>query len=212
MPGSMSEEEIDAACRAIGRYIVEFSRLIAEMRISLEGHFFYDDPDPIKLVLGGAPADQITNAFFAVCEHSVNLDDEERQVAVRLKKEVRDAIRERNDVAHGDWVSDFESGHPVILRTKPGRKAGPWVRKVRTIQQLDDMVDAVAKLADTVREFAWLTLGGHPLEEPTGAKRKEDPDYGEASEIRVREIFRFQNHRIVRKGPRANEWPADHCP
>jgi len=137
----------------------------------------------------------------------VNLDDEERQVAARLKTEVRNAIRDRNDVAHGDWATDFESGNPVVLRTKPGRKAGPWVRKIRTIQQLNDMADALAKLTETVREFAWLTLGGHPLEEPVGMDCKLDDDYGEASEIRVREIFRFQKQRIVRKGRRAKEWP-----
>jgi hypothetical protein len=209
MPRQMSQQEEDDAYRAIGRYIVAFSQLIAEMRMRIEAHFFYYDPDPIKLVLGGAPADQITNAFFAVCEHAVNLDDEERLVAGRLKTEVRNAIRDRNDVAHGDWATDFDSGDPVILRTKPGRKASPWVRKVRTIQQLDDMANAVAALTGTVREFAWLTLGGHPLEEPNGMKRDFDPDYGESSEIRVREIFRFQNRQIVRKGRRAHEWRSD---
>jgi hypothetical protein len=210
----MSPEEEDDTYRAIGRYIVAFSHLIAEMRISIESQFvtWEAEPERIELVLGEAPADQITNAFFAVCEHTVNLDDEERKVATHLKTEVRNAIRDRNDVAHGDWATDFDSGHPVILRTKPGRRAGPRVHKVRSIQQLNAMADALAKLTDTVREFAWLTLGGHPLEEPIGANRKEDPDYGEASEIRVREIFRFRNRGIVRKGRRATEWPADHSP
>jgi hypothetical protein len=206
----MSPQEVDDAYRAIGRYVVEFSRLIADMRTSIEAQFFfYDDPDAIRLVLGGALADQITNAFFAVCERAVNLDDEERQVAARLKTEVRNVIRDRNDVAHGDWGTDVDSGNPGVLRTKPGRKAGPWVLKIWTIKQLDDMADEVVKLAKTVREFAWLTLGGHPLEETLGVDRNLDDDYGEASEIRVREIFRFQKQRIVRKGRRANEWPSD---
>ncbi len=60
----MSQKEEDDAYRAIGRYIVEFSGLIAAMRTSIEAQFFFhDDPDAIRLVLGGALADQITNIF-----------------------------------------------------------------------------------------------------------------------------------------------------
>ena len=94
----------DEAHRAIGRYVVEFSMLISDMREGIELALGSEENDPMiaKLALGEAFASQITNSFFAICERKTELDDEEKQVAIRLKKEVGDAIKDRNDFAHGD--------------------------------------------------------------------------------------------------------------
>ncbi len=154
--------------------------------------------------MGEGYANQIANAYFAICEHLTDLDDEEKQVAVRLKKEVVDTIKERNDLAHGDWLIGlsgvtFGSGDdPRLLRTKPGRRAGAWVEMVRPVHEIDAAAEKVIYLDGDVGEFGWLCLGLHPLKHFQGL------------EVRVRDIFRFSKHRVLRTGRYADrEWFED---
>lgn len=127
--------------------MVVFSYLVSEMRAGIESRFD-SDLEIAQLALGEAFASQITNAFFAICEHSVELDDEEQQVAIRLKKEVNDAIKERNDIAHGDWhVNSWRKPEPHMVRTKPGRKAGAAVEKTRPVEELEELSDTLEALA-----------------------------------------------------------------
>lgn len=166
-----------------------FSYLVAEMRAGIESRFDTDF-EIAQLALGEAFASQITNAFFAICEHSVELDDEERQVAIRLKNEVNDAIKERNDIAHGDWhVNSWRKPGPHMVRTKPGRKAGAAVEKARPVEELDELSDALEDLAETVIEFALLCFGIHPHADAV------------EGEVRVRDVYRFQKSKgVLRTG------------
>lgn len=181
--------------RAIGRYVVEFSVLIAEMRTVVERQLLREDPMVPRLALAEHSASQVANAFFAICEQEADLDTEEKGVSARLKQEVLDAIKQRNDVAHGDWdMGSGVLGEPELLRTKPGRRAGAWVAKVWGTGELDAYADQLEDLSERVMEFAWLCLGVHPL---TQYKHLQ---------VRVRDIFRYQKHRgVLRKGRFADE-------
>jgi hypothetical protein len=177
--------------------MVAFSYLGSEMRAGIESRFD-SDSEIAQLALGEAFASQITNAFFAICEYSVELDDEEQRVAVRLKKEVNDAIKERNDIAHGDWhINSWRKPEPHMVRTKPGRRAGAAVEKARPVEELEELSDALEELAETVIEFALLCFGIHPH-----ADKIE-------GEVRVRDVYRFRNHRVVREGRYAASDPWD---
>jgi hypothetical protein len=186
----------DEAYRAIGHYVATFSMLISDMRGGIEWALGSEEPgnDPMiaRLTLGEASASQITNAYFAICEQSADLDDEEHQVAVRLKKEVNDVIKERNDFAHGDW--DLGEAHsfddPRLVRTKPGRRAGPFVERVYPVDEIDALAEAMSDLDGYVVEFGWLCFGIYPLTRYRGM------------DVRVRDIFRFERkkHRILREG------------
>jgi hypothetical protein len=150
------------------------------------------DRESARLAMGAALAEQITNAFFAICERVAELDDEEAQVAVRLKKEVKDAIATRNDFAHGDWATlwpgEDQPQGPMLKRTKPGRRAGALVEQVRPVEEIDALAESVELLADTITEFAECCLGVHQLELHTGTS------------VRVRDIFRFRKHQVLRIG------------
>jgi hypothetical protein len=189
--------EATAVYRAIGRYMVAFSYLVSEMRAGIETRFD-SDSEIARLALGEAFVSQIANAFFAICEYSVELDDEEQQVAIRLKKEVNDAIKDRNDIAHGDWhIRSWRRPEPHMVRTKPGRRAGAVVEKARPVEELEELSDALEDLAETVIEFALLCFAIHP-----NADQIE-------GEVRVRDIYRFRNHRVVRQGRYAAFHPWD---
>jgi hypothetical protein len=184
--------------RAIGHYVAAFSTLISDMREGIEYALGSErpeaDPMVVKLALGEAFAGQITNSYFAICEQITDLDDEEKQVAIRLKKEVNDAIAMRNDFAHGDWnLGSSRFDDPRLVRTKPGRKSGAWVERVHPVEEIDALAENLDFLDLFVVEFGWLCLGIHPLMQNKGLA------------VRVRDIFRFQKHRVLRKGRYADE-------
>ena len=182
----------DEAHRAVGHYVFAFAYLISEMREAVEyalsKHDLEGDRMDARIAMGAAFAEHITNAFFAICERYAEFDDEERQVAIRLKKEVKDAISDRNDIAHGDWSVLWPNQGPTLSRIKPGRRAGPRVTLERSVEEIDAMAKSVETLTDTANEFALICFGLHPIEERTGTA------------IRIRDIYRFRKHRVLRIG------------
>jgi len=182
---------LDEAHRAVGHYIFEFAYLVSQMRECIE-YVLCDDPEgdrmDARLAMGAAFAEQITNAFFAICERQAELNAEEAQVAIRLKTKVKDAIAERNDFAHGDWSGLWTNQGPTLSRMKPGRRAGALIEQEFRIEEIDSRADAVEDLAEVVTEFAMLCLGFHPLAERTGMA------------VRVRDIFRFRKREVLRIG------------
>jgi hypothetical protein len=188
----------DEAHRAIGRYVAHFSRLIAEMREAITYVLAGDESVVARLAFGEATASQIANAFFGICEHLADYDDEERRVAGQLKKEVSAAIKARNDFAHGDWVMAKEAMGkptlgPTLRRVKPGRKADPITERVFPVEELDALSEDLFWLAQNVGEFAMLCVGGHPV----GERLKQG--------VRIRDIFRIREHQVVRDGRYADE-------
>jgi hypothetical protein len=194
----------DEAHRALGHYIFAFARLVSEIREGVEYALSDDSRDDkrqdARLAMGAAFAEQITNAFFAICERHAEFDTEERQVATRFKTHVTEAIADRNDFAHGDWSQFWDSG-PTLKRTKPGRRAGPWVERERPVEEIDAMAERLETLAEMLNEFALICFGLHPIEERTGTA------------VRVRDIYRFRKREILRIGRYAElpwyEWEEE---
>ncbi len=145
-----------------------------------------------KLAIGQAFADPLTDSFFAICQRLADFDEEEQGVATRLKTEVKRAIADRNDFAHGDWELEFED--PMLARTKPSRKAGPWIARVRPVSEMDAMSDALMDLCMKLNEFAWLCEGRHPVA-------------NEGTSARVRDFYRLRKGQVLRIGRYADDWP-----
>ena len=188
------DEERDDAYRAVGRYVVEFSRLIFHMRLGIAQELARDrDGNPTFLALGEATASQIANAFFAICEYvMISPDADELAIGRRLQKEVNDEIRRRNDVAHGDWWVGFggdQSGKgddPRLLRVKPSRRAGAFEARNIPVAELDQWSDELHALLQFVAEYGAIRL---------------DPFYGAG--LLVTDIFVMRDNRVVREGPKA---------
>jgi hypothetical protein len=192
----------DEAHRSVGHYIFAFAYLVSEMREAVEYVLSREDPEADRmnamLAMGASLAEQITNAFFAICERAGELDEEEARVAGRLKKEAKDAITDRNDFAHGDWSNLWPNQGPLLRRMKPGRKAGAQVERVRPVEEIDALAEKVELLADTITEFAECCLGVHQMELRTGTS------------VRVRDIFQFRKQQVFRAGRYADvEWRGD---
>jgi hypothetical protein len=193
---TLTDSERDDAYRAVGRYVVEFSRLIFHMRFSIERCLAGErDIVPVRLTLGEAFAGQINDSFFAVCNYLADLDDEEARVSRCLKSGVQDEIKRRNDMAHGDWWIGFgakEDGamaDPVLWRTKPGRKQQDNFSMEFPVAQIDAHSDSLYTLRQHVAEFGDLCLETWPL-----SHKYTEP-------VRIRDVFRVEGRQIVRDGP-----------
>lgn len=221
------EGDRNEAYRAIGRYVVTFSELVREMREMTSERVARGvaDMDVSALLLGEAPAEGISTAFFGVCRAVGELDDEEERIWNILRSEVREAIETRNDIAHGDWwignLALSESGPkvmpPRLIRIRPVRSEGP--RKVLdlTVKDIDALSDRLEALLGLIEDFGRLAL-----ELPvmiTGVVAT--PTHVSKGEYRVRDVLaveggarrkpskprpsRRSKAKIVRTGPRAEE-------
>jgi hypothetical protein len=189
-----TEEERDDAYRAVGRYVVEFSRLIFHMRLGVI-HELANDRDslPHQLALGGSSARQISDAFFAICEYvMISPEADEIRIGRRLQRDVNEEIKKRNDVAHGDWWVGFgrkesgEGGDPRLLRVKPSKRAGAFEARDIPVAELDQWSDDLYALRQFVAEYGAIRLNTF-----------------HSRGLRVRDIFVMRDGRVVREGPKA---------
>jgi hypothetical protein len=175
-------EQRDDAYRAIGRYVVQFSMLVAGMRQIMAhriGGRGGERRTLIDLVLGSPTAEPIANAFFAMCRELTDLDGDEQAIEKRLRKEVLDACTTRNDIAHGDWLiaewvaGDQETPSPQLVRVKASRQDEPVIQREFSVQEIDDLGTQLETLGNLVWEFGATCTGRYP-ELPPSSRRVRD--------------------------------------
>ncbi len=197
MAQRMTDDARDDSYRAIGRYVVEFSRLVMHMRWGIEKRLNRGgDVGVASLALGEVFANQLTEAFFAICEHVADLNAEEKRIGIRLRKEVRDEIKRRNDFAHGDWsVGEAAIAEdPHLYRIKPGRKEGSSQSKQLPVADIDAASENLHALRQKVAEYGAACLGGYPVDLKGGIP------------VQVRNVLRMKGHCVERRGLLAIEW------
>jgi hypothetical protein len=159
-----SEQDKREIHRAVGRWIVEFSRLIFRMRLGIIRYVTPEgDQTGATLALGEATARQIADAFFAICAHATPPDANEKKIATRLRNDVNEQIRRRNDFTHGDWwvgarLPSGEVDDTFLHRVKPGRASGAASIDELSAEKLDELSDALYELWQHVTEFGEICL------------------------------------------------------
>jgi hypothetical protein len=119
--------ERDEAYRAIGRYVVDFSVMVACMKIDMTTRLASQDRQNqilAAIVFGEATAKQVSDAFFAMCLAVGECDDEGTKIVGKLQAKINQEITRRNDFAHGDWWMGFGglNASMVLARYKPSRR------------------------------------------------------------------------------------------
>lgn len=188
-PKSGRDEEM---CRAIGRYVVEFSQLVFVMRAMLARRLTAGGPgEPTTiadLVLGQHTATQLADAFFAVCLADGRLDENEKKIGRALRARViREANENRNDLAHGDWwvsspMYGVEELPAMLARVKPAKERDTHIYTHLTAKQVDEWSDAVYEIGQFVVGFGAIALG-------------RDPEGH-----RVSDMFELKDKRVVLRG------------
>lgn len=185
---TVTDEERDDAYRAIGRYVVEFSRLVFHMRLAIEENFAGVANQKLAArVLSRVPPDGIRRDFFTLCKES-GLKGGEKDVAKRLEDGVRREVERRNKFTHSDWwigfgSEDGKAGKPTTS------KAGFLALTEYSISELDDFSDRLHALRQQVAEFGDLCLGSWAL-----AIDLDPP-------ARVGDIFTVEDGVVCRNGP-----------
>lgn len=156
----------DDTYRAIGRYVVEYSRMLTFMRDKMTYRFARPgEKDALEAALGEMTAYPLTNAFFASCAAIGELDDDERKIGRSLRAQVLEESERRNDIAHGDWtVAQVVNVEPrqnyvELRRLKPAKAREVDQRQELLARTLDEWSDEVHELALMVATFGQFALG-----------------------------------------------------
>ena len=200
----MSEERqqrIDDMHRAVGRYIVEFSRLMFHMKsvmilrlsLAVQPAHQADQQQLAQFAFGEAMAAQIANGFFGMCRFETEFDPDEKKVYTSFRNAVSDAIEKRNYFAHGDWwVGWGDATRSHVSRLRPVRAAGAHEGTQVSAAELDEESDSLIQLRHLLVEFGNLCLLNSIYVEPA-----------EGETARVRDIFVVEGGKVVRNGPKA---------
>lgn len=191
---STTDAERNDAYRAVGRYVVEFSRMIFHMRFNLERQAdSKGDTLVAPLLLGRASAQEVRRAFFGVCRSEANLDDSESKIADRLESGVERELKWRNKFAHGDWwvgfgrKEDGSGGDPMLGR--PGAPNRGSEMQELPADKIDEISDRLYALRQQLGEFGDICLGTWPFQHKL--------DWT----VRVADVFTINGATIVRDGP-----------
>jgi hypothetical protein len=206
----MDDADAKDSYRAIGLYVVRFSRLVMRMRLMM-GMRLTIGRDPLELfelAIAGAMAQQIADSFFSMCRFDGKLDDDELGVANVLRDAVNEQITHRNRFAHGDWWIGFDpaaGAAPELVRVTPKVRKGDFADlTTHPPDKLDQRSRQVEELVDDITEFGMLALG-IPVGLPATELNRE---------YRVRDVFTVhpgksgrhkQPATFTRDGPRADE-------
>ncbi len=209
--------DIDEAHRAIGRYFVAFSRLVAHMRGLMSQRLVIASGDKIELaeLAFGVMAQQIADSFFAMCRYDGNLSEPERGICELLCRAVDDEIEWRNRFAHGDWWISQRYGDPTkpeLIRVKPKKRKGmPAELTHHPPKEMDERSDALWTLIEDVVEFGVLALGLRTISRVKEHKLRSTRPRA----YRVEDVFTYtprresgknpQKAKFERNGPKASE-------
>ena len=159
------EERTDTAYRDIGRYVVEFSQLVLEMRWAMVKKLGPKPPSRAlaHFALGEATAGPVVSSFIAMCVHAggIDWDSADGKIAKALSDQLHRAIRKRNDVVHGDW---FLGEQTMWLRVDTRRKE-PFVMAPEFLDELQPLTAEAVYLQTVIRHFGKMCL--YP-DEPKG--------------------------------------------
>ena len=187
------QELVDRCYLAIGKYFVEFSRLMYAMRELIVWRL---RPDPSKmgyLAVGETMSHQLRDAFFGMCrEDAPEMDGAEQKIAKRLRGFVTDEIEMRNYFAHGDWFPDLGRlaivpiGTFQVIRIKPVRSDGAIEVKDLSARDINVRSDTIIKFRDLIAEFGMICFQLRGYEG-----------------LRVRDVLAMRGQDVVRTGPKA---------
>jgi hypothetical protein len=170
-------DQRDDAYRAIGRYTVQFSMLVAAMREILSQRIVGSgstEQTLLELAFGSLTAQQVADPFFAMCRQISRFDKHERAIEKCLREQVNTEIRERNVIAHGDWLiarwihPDTQAPSPTLVRAKAANVKKPFDSRDLTVGQIDDICKRVEALGLIVWEFGTICTKQHAYDPRLG--------------------------------------------
>jgi len=176
MPDERSAAQLspEATYRAIGRYVYEFSQLVAHMRDAMTRHLDRSNGGVAAIAFAETQPRQIANAFFTMCRTVTHLDPAEAKTGARIGSRVGEAIEMRENVAAGDWwVGASALGAQAVKRSAT---------------DLDRRSESLAELTNIVAEYGALCLHLPPYER---------------GEHRVGDYLVMRAGEAVREGPQA---------
>jgi hypothetical protein len=179
---------------ALGRFVVEFSQVVAAMQDGMIRVAAGDNETArtawIAALSADVAADQTTRMFFVVCSSVAELDESEKRIRKLLRGRVEHLTRRRNAISHGTWhmpvlhasrdKSEWVWDQPHFWYGRAG-KDGISMRDPVTVEEAEALADEANDLARLLHRFAVACAPGEPH--------------------RVRDRLEVRDGRVVRRNP-----------
>lgn len=157
---SKANDEADALYRAIGRFIVEYSRLDGRMRNLMDHLVLIHRGGGVVAIPWMAALGQITTSdkmsavFFSVCSAMRELEPDEIAIQAALRAQIKALRKKRTHVAHDVWQvgSDTSAASSIRLGFSGGHDT-IHVR-FRNPPDIEALADEAVELAELVHAFA----------------------------------------------------------
>jgi hypothetical protein len=205
-------QQVDDAYRAIGRYFVKFSQLVHYMRLMMARRLTRGEGTPVlgEIATGEHGHFNVAQAFFTMCRHDNDLDDDEKKVESALRGRFVKINEKRTDYAHGDWwvgvVVAMPEGPetvlpPAVVRVRP-RSSEPEPEKIKEVPvaTLEQEIAEIEALLHQLSVFARVCLEDQIV---VPAHPPDVPPVVPHGEIRVRDVLKIEHGKVV-PGPK---WP-----
>jgi hypothetical protein len=171
---------------AFGRFVVEFSQVVAAMQDGMIRVAAGDDETAKKgwavALSADVAADQTTRMFVAVCSSLAELDENEKQIRKLLRSRVTNMIQRRNAISHGIWTmpvlhvgretAEWVWDQPHFQYGRAG-KDGISMSDPVTVAEVEALADEASDLAPLLHRFA---IGCVPTEPTRVSDRLEVRD------------------------------------
>jgi hypothetical protein len=165
--------------QALGRFLVEFSRIVHSMEIEL--YFSIGgDQQLLRAITAELTANPLAQAWRSVMTKATDLSDDDREVLSGLRAEINVLIELRNDWMHGTWfvgygnetTTDWSAASLLRLEnTKEGVVVPTSLESFPTADYIKSVAAHAALVADAILSYGAIVNGrrhgiisGHPSE------------------------------------------------
>ena len=150
--------------QALGRFVVEFSRVVLAMETGVQ-FVINGDQQLVSTLTVEMTADPLARAWRSAMTQAIDLSDEDNEVLAGLANEVRTLTNLRNDWAHGTWFVGYGNEETTdwskagLMRFKNSAKGVGRSTKLEsepTAEYIDRAATHASLVADAVNTFGLI--------------------------------------------------------
>lgn len=164
MESAEQVSHIEDTYKAIGRFVVEFSTLLASLdggTLRLIGGIRAIGNPLLMALLADRTALPIVSSFFAVFGEcwKDRMKSEEKRLISLLRKELQELVEERNRLMHDVWMTQYVEGEPgpydmARVRNRASKEGMEYEISDFGPNRLNGLTDDAIRLAEVVSGLA----------------------------------------------------------
>jgi hypothetical protein len=205
--GSDRMAQMNSIYQALGRFIVEFSRVVSAMETGL---YFVTGGDQqlTRTIVIELTADPVARAWRSSMIQAIDLSDDDLKVLTGLAGEISALINLRNDWAHGAWFIGYgdetttDWSQAALMRfknTAKGMALPSKLERLPTAAYIEKAATHAALLADAISTFGMIVVM---------RQLGETKDTRPSDRVRIKEVDGHRQVQVTQDGSnwRSSNW------